>query len=127
VATGFRLAGKQPFASQSPTRRAGNGSPKGIQRTIGVLVGLVVALLAMVGTQPAFAGDRPAGVAFVKADPIVKLYHGGSTLVRVKLPKGFGPLKRGNATISSQFLVNNAEAGDPAGGHGITQGWIKPV
>ncbi len=145
---------------------------KRLARTIAVLVGLAVALPVMVGTQPAFAGDRPTDVAFVKANPIVKLHHGGSTLVRtrvrcvpgwqpsdltvhvaqtsgayadglvvtthavcngkwhtvwVKLPKGFGTLKRGKATISSQFLVNNVESGDSAGGHGITQGWIKPV
>jgi hypothetical protein len=143
------------------------------KRILSVALGLLVALSAMAaGTQAAFAGDRPTDVAFVKADPIVKLYHGGSTLVReqvrcvpgwqpsdltvhvsqasgayadglvitthavcnnkwytvwVKLPKGFGSLARGNATISSQFLVNNVETGDSGAGHGLTQGWIKPV
>ncbi|HEX4015429.1 MAG TPA: hypothetical protein VHX15_01720 [Frankiaceae bacterium] len=47
--------------------------------------------------------------------------------VWILLPKGFGTLKRGNANISSQFLVNNVQSGDSAAGHGSTAGWIKPT
>jgi hypothetical protein len=122
-------------------------------------------------TQSAFAADRPAGVAFVKANPIVQLKANGSVAVTDKircmpgwqssdlsvhvsqangayadgfvttavacnnkwhtihltLPKGFGKLHRGNATISSQFLVTNVQSGDSAGAHDITKGWIRPV
>jgi hypothetical protein len=47
--------------------------------------------------------------------------------VHLTLPKGFGKLHRGAATISSQFLVTNLESGDSAGGHDATKGWIRPV
>jgi hypothetical protein len=65
------------------------------------------------------------------ADGLVTTTHavcnGKWYTVWVLLPKGFGSLQRGNATISSQFLVFNVDSGDPSAGHGITQGWIKPI
>jgi hypothetical protein len=45
----------------------------------------------------------------------------------VTLSSVFMKMHRGPATISSQFLVTNAESGDSAGGHDITKGWVRPV
>lgn len=46
---------------------------------------LALAVVSIAGTQAAFAGDRPVGVAFVKAKPIVDLKHNGSVVVTEKI------------------------------------------
>lgn len=142
------------------------------KRALGVGLALVIASAAMLATSPsAAATDRPVGVAFVKARPVVDLKHNGSVVVtekirckpgwvssdlsvhaqqpngsyadgftttaiacngawhsvRVTLSSVFMKMHRGPATISSQFLVTNAESGDSAGGHDITKGWVRPV
>jgi hypothetical protein len=48
-------------------------------------------------------------------------------VVKVTLPKGFGTLQKGWATVSSQFLVFNAETGDPAAGHENKRTWLRKV
>jgi hypothetical protein len=50
-----------------------------------VAVFLAIAVVSIGGTQAAFAGDRPVGVAFVKAKPIVDLKHNGSVVVTEKI------------------------------------------
>jgi hypothetical protein len=47
--------------------------------------------------------------------------------VKVTLPKGFGTLQKGWATVSSQFLVFNSETGDPAAGHENKRTWLRKV
>jgi hypothetical protein len=83
------------------------------------------------GWQPSDLTVRVSQASGAYADGLVTTTHavcnGKWYTVWVLLPKGFGKLQRGNATISSQFLVNNVQSGDSAGGHDITQGWIKPV
>lgn len=47
--------------------------------------------------------------------------------VKVVLPKGFGTLQKGWATVSSQFLVFNSETGDPSAGHESKRTWLRKV
>jgi hypothetical protein len=39
--------------------------------------------------------------------------------VHLRLGPGYGKIKAGDATISSQFLVFNSESGDPSAGHQV--------